>query len=138
MQDNTFLRSKKHNLHRGAQKRGLTFKLSSQEIQKILSNPVCHYCKIFCDMEQNRGNHKPNSFTFERLDPLLGYEPGNVVCACSSCNTRKSVSDQNIVIYREKKNISKKESDKRRKNASMQIQQRLKEPQVVYGRVKCA
>lgn len=93
----SFVYTKRHNLKNSARSRNLLFDLSSKEIQRILSNPVCYFCKCFCSLETTGGVSQPDSFTFERVNPVLGYVSGNVVCACNTCNNKKSVQDQMIV-----------------------------------------
>lgn len=93
----SFVYTKRHNLKNSARSRSLRFDLSSKEIQRLLSNPVCYFCNTFCSLETTGGISQPDSFTFERVNPVLGYVSGNVVCACNACNNRKSVQDQVIV-----------------------------------------
>lgn len=104
MNTKTFVYVKRHNLKNSAKQRGLEFGLSTSDIQKLLSNPVCYFCSTFCSLEITGGISQSNSFTFERLDPVVGYVKGNVVVSCHRCNNKKSVQDQEIVVNRNNPN----------------------------------
>jgi hypothetical protein len=93
----SFVKGKHHNLKRSAERRKLTFRMSSKDIQKLLSNPICHFCGVFCDLEVTGGVQGDDTFTFERLNPLNGYVPSNVVCACHKCNNKKGKDDEFLV-----------------------------------------
>jgi hypothetical protein len=51
------------------------------EAFEILNSLPCHYC----------GGELPESgYGLDRINPLLGYIPGNVVPCCETCNIAKS------------------------------------------------
>lgn len=65
-----------------AKKRGLSFSLSQDAFKKLVSLP-CRYC--------GRPPIQPKFYHgLDRVDNLVGYEPGNVVPCCQWCNRAKS------------------------------------------------
>lgn len=112
---------KLENIRRNCRKRGLEkTKLIAYDVQKLLSNPICHYCGVFCEV--GLPDRTPNLFTFERVDPKQGYTPENVVCACWQCNNGKAKEDQKVVPWRDRPNQRRKvylsENEKKRRTRS--------------------
>lgn len=73
-----------------AKRRGLIFLLSDDEVRTLFAKP-CHYCgRAPSSVCKARGHH--GEFTWngiDRIDPARGYEQGNVVTACATCNLAK-------------------------------------------------
>lgn len=72
---------------RGAKYRNLSWNISSWEFVAIVTKE-CYYCGA----EPESRTDKSLSFEasgIDRLDSKVGYEPDNVVPACSSCNYAK-------------------------------------------------
>lgn len=73
-----------------ARKKGRTFTLTEGESQQLLS-AVCHYCGL-PPSTLVRGKGKSSGIMvggIDRLDNRVGYEIGNVVPCCNTCNYAK-------------------------------------------------
>lgn len=70
-----------------AQKKGRTFGLSEEEFSTLCNNP-CFYCGESSTKSHVSGKEF-NCNGVDRLDNARGYEQGNVVSCCVSCNFAK-------------------------------------------------
>lgn len=110
----TFLAIKKETIKRRARKRKMAYGLSDKFLQKLLSNPVCQWCKVFCNVETH-AQHEKNDFSIDRINPLLGYTEDNVQVLCCDCNNNiKSVMDQ-LICRRQRQANRKQRNEARRK-----------------------
>ena len=66
------------NYKRGAAKRKLPFTISKKDFYSF-ENSKCHYCGVELDR-----------IRLDRVDNSLGYQMGNVVSCCSTCNFLKN------------------------------------------------
>jgi hypothetical protein len=85
----------------GAEKRNLSFKLSSDEFKSLVIQN-CHYCGDF--PSRISPHHNPeHSFRvngIDRVNSSIGYEKGNVVACCRTCNVMKSdLSIEEFMIH---------------------------------------
>lgn len=71
-------------LRREASLRGLLVTLTVDEYRDIIAVGACHYCG--CELAGLGSG-------LDRMDPLVGYTPENVVTACASCNKAKLTHD---------------------------------------------
>lgn len=75
---------------RSAERRGYSWNLTEEHAIELFQGN-CHYCG--CEPAQharsrwNSGGYRYNGI--DRIDPSKGYEPGNVVSCCSTCNMGK-------------------------------------------------
>ena len=67
---------------KGAEKRGLTFDLTLEDVGHLWQTP-CHYC-----------GEKVRTLGLDRVDNAGGYTRENVVSCCSVCNFMKLTSAQ--------------------------------------------
>ena len=81
----------------GARDRGLSWDLTDEEF-KFLTSCNCHYCDrppsrasyVSRTKSQQAKDHQAYTYNgIDRLDASTGYEPGNVVPACTDCNLAK-------------------------------------------------
>jgi hypothetical protein len=93
--DNSAKRYMWNTYHNGALRRGLTFRLSLNEMWKIMQKS-CYYCNA-PPMERklsHRGNPKSRQHFFangiDRVDNTKGYTSDNCVPCCAICNLAKS------------------------------------------------
>jgi len=89
--------SKRLNLLRSANKRGLEFNLTDANIKSLLNKKTCHYTGVMFDDD----NDPMNAKTFERVDDSKGYVHGNVVVITLRANRIKNIlleSDNELKI----------------------------------------
>lgn len=89
--------SKRLNLLRSANKRGLKFNLTDANIKSLLNKKTCHYTGVTFDED----NDPLNVRTFERVDDSKGYIHGNVVVITLRANRVKNLlleSDNELKI----------------------------------------
>jgi len=83
-----------------ASTRGLTFELSVDEFRDKISKP-CHYCGNLPGNEMksrfNNGSYYYNGL--DRVDPLIGYIPDNIVTCCWRCNNAKGKMSYDEFIH---------------------------------------
>lgn len=88
-------------LKKDARKRGQSWNLTRDVVRSLVSRP-CFYCNLepalTCSPLANQGlaQERAREATFlrngiDRLNSAIGYEPGNVVTACETCNKAKLV-----------------------------------------------
>jgi hypothetical protein len=89
------LRLVEHRYRNRARRKGIPFTLTQSRFRELLSRP-CAYCaappSILAGRTRKDGTrvHSPARIgTVDRLDSLRGYEDGNCVPACLSCNVAK-------------------------------------------------
>ena len=76
---------------RGATRRGLSFSLDEPQFKNLTSS-TCHYCGVCPERTRRplRGCNEPYQFNgIDRINNDLGYELGNVVPCCFTCNSSK-------------------------------------------------
>jgi hypothetical protein len=66
-----------------ANKRGKIFTISLAEYQKIILNP-CYYCN------NQLGDQSITGSGLDRINNLIGYELGNIISCCWTCNKIKN------------------------------------------------
>ena len=71
-------------IRNSAQKRGLEFDLTLDDIRDLKSQKVCQYCKREVEV-----------ITLDRADNNKGYIKGNIIPACIVCNKIKGQVDFN-------------------------------------------
>ena len=75
-------------LRASAKKRGITFNLVESDLDEV-GFPI--NCPIFgVPMRFHRGKPENNSYSIDRIDSSLGYEPGNIVIISYRANKLKS------------------------------------------------
>lgn len=99
------------NYKRGAELRNLSFSLSKEEFNKIITQQ-CYYC----GSQPKQIIYKPGMqlpFLYngiDRIDNSKGYEVGNVISACKFCNMAKGQNSleefeewiENLITFRTK------------------------------------
>lgn len=92
--------AKKKSLSRRARSKQLSCKITPTELRTIFSSLICEYCKKACKIyPDDESPRKHDTATLDRVDPLLGYDPGNVVLACFKCNQKKGKREERMVRY---------------------------------------
>jgi len=79
------------NYQAGAESRGLSWNLTDDDVRRLTSLD-CHYCGV-APATIRRGRPNSGDFVYngiDRVDNTRGYEPGNVVPCCKTCNYSKS------------------------------------------------
>lgn len=90
--------SKKKSLSRRARGKNISCTITPTELRELFSSLICKYCKKICLIyPDDVAPRKHNTATLDRVNPLLGYDPGNVVIACYSCNQKKGKREQEMV-----------------------------------------
>lgn len=79
--------SKRFNILKSADKRGLDFNLTDANVRKLLNQKVCYYTGVEFDSDDDPLNVK----TFERIDDSKGYVHGNVVAVTLRANRIKNM-----------------------------------------------
>jgi hypothetical protein len=51
---------------------------------------TCYYCNIECQFGYNKENNHPDTLSFDRKDPDIGYCKENIVVSCWFCNRMKN------------------------------------------------
>jgi hypothetical protein len=69
-----------------AAERKLEFKLSLKKIRQLLERRTCYYTGVPFDVNDN----SPQSRTFDRVDPNVGYIDSNVVACTKAINQLKA------------------------------------------------
>jgi hypothetical protein len=82
------LRSRFRVLMRGAAERNLLWTITLAEVEELPL--ICYYTGLELTLEHNQ----PTTFSLDRLDPLRGYEIGNIVSCCKIINYMKSKKDE--------------------------------------------
>jgi len=75
-----------------AKDRQLPHTLVREEIEALLADGVCEFCRVPFQRARTLGENRPTSPTLDRLDPAAGYVLENVAVICRRCNIRKSDS----------------------------------------------
>lgn len=83
---------------RSALKRGYTFELSVDELEKYITDK-CFYCHAECIFPENEDD-KIKYNGIDRIDNKLGYIPNNCVSCCKICNNIKNTMDINRFLVR--------------------------------------
>lgn len=78
---------KRLNILSSANKRGLEFDLSDEDVRLLLETTVCYYTGVTF----NEGDDPLNAKTFERIDDTKGYVSSNVVAVTLRANRIKNV-----------------------------------------------
>ena len=74
---------------RGARKRGLSWDLSDDDFDRLISQP-CHYCGQPPSLKKEiRSSATRLCNGIDRVDSNLGYSPENAVPCCTPCNKAK-------------------------------------------------
>lgn len=80
--------------------KGIEFKLTADEVFEILRAETCAYSGTKfspfgrIDRNANNGRMTATEVTLERINPCVGYIPGNVVAVTNASNGQKSNLDQ--------------------------------------------
>lgn len=80
-----WVKQKKDTIRIRAQRKGLVFELSTDDIKRLYTSP-CFYCG---NSESNNGHNKCKCMTVDRKDNLAGYTNDNCVPCCFRCNHLK-------------------------------------------------
>lgn len=75
-----------------AKQAGREWTLTEEQYAAIMGDRSCFYCGGKC---------RPNAGALDRVDPTLGYVPGNVVPCCQKCNSEKKDWPQSVFMARE-------------------------------------
>lgn len=87
------LRRKIASVVRSAKKKGLEVDLDELERVWNKKSTVCRCCGNNMDFTSGRGiQGMPNTPTFDRVNPILGYVERNIELICFRCNSAKGVS----------------------------------------------
>ena len=62
----------------GAKVRKKSWNLTQEEVAKLITSPCYYCCRYFAE-----------KMGIDRVNNLIGYEPGNVVSCCNQCNKAK-------------------------------------------------
>ena len=79
--------TKRLNILKSANKRGLEFNLTDANIKTLLNKKTCYYTGVAFD----EGNDPMNVRTFERVDDTKGYVKDNVVAVTLRANRIKNI-----------------------------------------------
>lgn len=79
--------TKRLNILKSANKRGLEFNLTDANIKTLLNKKTCYYTGVAFD----EGNDPMNARTFERVDDTRGYVKDNVVAVTLRANRIKNI-----------------------------------------------
>lgn len=79
--------TKRLNILKSANKRGLEFNLTDANIKTLLNKKTCYYTGVAFDED----NDPMNVRTFERVDDTKGYVKGNVVAVTLRANRIKNI-----------------------------------------------
>lgn len=79
--------TKRLNILRSANKRGLDFNLTDANIKTLLNKKVCYYTNV----EFNSNDDPMNAMTFERINDSEGYVKDNVVAVTLRANKIKNL-----------------------------------------------
>jgi len=84
------LKSLYNNYKKGAEKRGLSFSLSIEDVQSMISRN-CQYCNTPpMQVFKKKGSRKGMTYNgIDRIDKTRGYEMGNCCPCCKFCNYAK-------------------------------------------------
>ncbi len=78
-------------LFRGAKARakfrGIEFSIIRSDL--VVNNWICPCCGREMSVSENIGHQRPESPSIDRVNPRLGYVPGNVAIICWRCNDLK-------------------------------------------------
>lgn len=75
---------------RGARRRGLSWELSDDDFDRLISQP-CHYCGQPPSLKkETRSSATRLCNGIDRADSTLGYTPKNTVSCCRICNLAKT------------------------------------------------
>lgn len=72
----------------GANQRNYSFSLSREDFESLVTSK-CHYCGVEPSTLAEYNNHTFVYNGIDRVDNSLGYEIGNVVTCCITCNRAK-------------------------------------------------
>jgi len=95
-----------------AKKNNIPFTITIQDITNVM--PVDNICPLLqIHMQCNNGKLKYNSFTIDRINPNLGYVPGNIQVICYKANRSKSnatvneyeLITSNLELYMNNRNL---------------------------------
>lgn len=81
-------------LFESAKKRNKVFELTVSDIRRLLKRKYCHYTGVA--MTETNGDKFER--TIDRIDPRLGYVPGNVVACTSFSNQLKNTLFENASL----------------------------------------
>lgn len=70
-----------------AKRIGVAFTLHYDDVEFADS---CPYCGGEVSWSAGRGRQRPDSGSFDRIDPSVGYVPANTITVCTGCNRQKS------------------------------------------------
>lgn len=78
-----------HRYKQSAKRRGIVFELSEREVFDLIVQD-CTYCGLPPSTDIKLSAHPDFRYTgIDRVDNTRGYEKGNVVPCCETCNTSK-------------------------------------------------
>lgn len=90
--------AKKKSLSRRARAKQLTCTITPTELRVLFSSLICKYCNKICKIyPDDESPREHDTATLDRVNPLLGYDQGNVVLACFRCNQRKGKREERMV-----------------------------------------
>lgn len=93
-----YSKAKKKQLSNRAERKNISCKITATALRILYSDLTCHYCKKICIIYPDDGNPlKHDAATLDRVNPLLGYDSGNVVIACHHCNHKKGRREEKMV-----------------------------------------
>lgn len=108
--------------------KGIEFKLTADEVFEILRAETCNYSGVKfspfgrIDRNANGGRMSATEVTLERVNPCIGYVPGNVVAVTNAANGQKSSLDQFV----KEQNITDEMKVKLLRKAVYQLEKKLK------------
>ncbi|MGL4751622.1 MAG: hypothetical protein ACRCXB_04250 [Aeromonadaceae bacterium] len=78
---------------RNAKDRNIRFTYSFAQFHELIANKVCCITGVALEHKAN-GADNSTQFSIDRLDPIVGYEPGNCVVMSGTVNVAKSDIDK--------------------------------------------